>query len=326
MTISRFLTHRVLLAACSLCVATATLPAQFSGPALSAQHGVNFADQVTTDPAILFPADRDIVLQPGDSVRISIYGVSDYATPDRVASDGSVRLPLVGTVQVQGLPRHQAEALIARQLAEAGMFNNPQVVVDVLETPTQTATVIGEVHGVVPVLGRRRLFDVLAVAGGLTPVTSHTITIHRPGVLQAIVVDLGTDAAHSEMSNVPIFAGDTIETARVGSVFMLGAFRTQQAIPLGGNTPLTLMQAMTIVGGLPWDAKADEMRIIRTAGTHRTAIPVDVKKVIAGKAPDPVLQTDDIVLLPTNNLRAVLRNGSVNTAVGIAVAARALYY
>ena len=294
--------------------------AQFSGPALTGKDGVNVPTALTTDPAVLFPPDRDIILQPGDGVRVSLYGFPDYVIPDRVASDGTITLPLAGSVNVQGISRHDAEALIAQRLQDAQMFNHPQVVIDVLETPTQSVTLIGEAHGVIPVLGRKKLYDVIVAAGGFPPTASHIVTIHRPGVINPIVIDLGTDVAQSQLANIPVFAGDTIETSRVGSVYMLGAFRTQTVIPLGGNTPLSLMQAMTAAGGIPFEGKTSDMKIVRTIGTRRSVVNVDLKKIMAGKAPDPVLQSDDIVLLPTSFIRAALRSGAVSSVVGIALA------
>ena len=58
------------------------------------------------------------------------------------------------------------------------------------------------------------------------------MTIHRPGVEQPIIVDLGTDPMKSEESNIPIFAGDTIIVSRAGVVYVLGAFKNSGSIPL----------------------------------------------------------------------------------------------
>jgi polysaccharide biosynthesis/export protein len=147
---------------------------------------------------------------------------------------------------------------------------------------------------------------------------SHTITINRPGVAQPIIVDLGTNPATSALSNVPIFARDTIVVARVGVVYLLGAFRTQGPIPLQQNSPLTLMQAAAIGGGPGWEGKADDLRIIRTVGLERKVVTVDIKKIFNGKAPDPVLQTDDIVFLPTSAMKAAIKGGGIATVLGIA--------
>jgi polysaccharide biosynthesis/export protein len=197
------------------------------------------------------------------------------------------------------------------------MYHDPQVTIQITESPNQIVTVTGEVHGVVPVEGQKRLFDVLSTAGGLPLTASHVVTIDRPGIPQPIVIDLGTDPAKSASANVPVFPGDTIIVPRVGVVYLLGAFKNEGAIPIQQNSPLTLMQVASLGGGTGYQAKLGDLRIIRTEGLNRKVVHVDVKKVMDGKAPDPVLQADDIVLLPTSAMKAAIKGGGLGTLVGI---------
>ena len=53
------------------------------------------------------------------------------------------------------------------------------------------------------------------------------------------------------------------------------------------------------------------------SGLDRQVVRVDIKKVINGKAPDPVLQAEDIVFLPTNSMKAAIKNGGIGTLLGI---------
>ncbi|WP_263409574.1 polysaccharide biosynthesis/export family protein [Terriglobus tenax] len=311
-------------AAALLTLALATTPsavAQFSGPAPGNESGVNRPLQITTDPALLFPADREPVLSPGDLLTVHIFGVTgtdDYSPVARVSLDGAIALPLAGVVHVQGLTLRQGADAIAQRLVAAGMYRNPQVTLLVTESPNQVVTVTGETHGIVPVVGKRRLLDALSVAGGLTPTSSHVITILRPGQDVPMNVDLGNDPVASTMANVPLFAGDTVIVSRTGVVYALGAFRTQSAIPLTGNTPLTVLQAITIAGGPNYEGNRADTRIIRTQGTHRVEVKVNMSRVLAGKDPDPVLQSDDILYLPTSALKAAIRAGGIATLMGIA--------
>jgi polysaccharide export outer membrane protein len=144
------------------------------------------------------------------------------------------------------------------------------------------------------------------------------ITISRPGLAEAIVVDLGNDPAQSEQANVPVFAGDTVIVARVGVVYLLGAFKTQGPFPLKQNSPLTLMQLTAMGGGPGFEGKYDDLQIIRTIGLDRKVVHIDIKKVFNGTAPDPPLQADDIVFLPTNEMKAAIKSGGISTLMGIA--------
>jgi len=311
--------------------------AQFSGPALGITTEENPPIKLTTDPAILFPAGRDVYLGNGDVFTVRIFGNIDYTPTVRVGLNGSVDLPLIGNLIVSDLTVHQAQDLIAQKLKAAGMFRDPQVSIQITDSPNQIVTVIGELHGIVPIVGgQRRLFDILAAVGsgggasglgattvivggsGLPATASHVLTINRYGMAQPIVVDLGTDPAKSALINIPIFPRDTIVVPRVGVVYVLGAFKTQGAIPLQQNSPITLMKVAALAGGPGYEGRFNDLRIIRTTGTTRQVVRVDITKVINGKVPDPVLQAEDIVFLPTNPMKAAIKSGGLSTLLGIA--------
>jgi polysaccharide export outer membrane protein len=308
--------------------------AQFSGPGLGVTTQVNPPVTITTDPAILYPANRDVYLWHDDLIAVHLYASPDYLPTVRVGLDGMIQLPLIGSVQVEGLTVHQAQDLIAKKMISAGMYRDPQVTIQIVESPNQTATVIGELHGIVAIIGERRLYDVLAAVGGgggfsttsttvvvggggLPATASHIITINRPGVAQPIVIDMGTDPAKSAEADIPIFPRDTIVVPRVGVVYLLGAFKTQGAIPLTQNSPMTLMKVAALTGGSGFEGKQGDLRIIRSVGTGRQVIRVDLKKIVNGQEPDPVLQPEDIVFLPTNSMKAAIKNGGIGTLLGI---------
>lgn len=301
-----------------LCLPSCPAWAQFSGPALSSNAQVNLPITPTTDPAILYPAGRDVRLMHGDLIVVHLYATADYAPSVRVGLDGSIQLPLVGVVHVEGLTLAEAERLIAKRLEEAGMYRNPQVTITITESPNQVVTLTGEMHGVLPIAGAKRLYDVLSAGGGLPATASHMITIDRPGIPNPIVVDLGNNPATSNRANVPVFPGDTIVVSNAGVVYLLGAFKVSTAVPLKQNTPLTLMQAAALGGGPGYEASLSDLKIIRTEGNQRTVVKVNIKKVMEGKSPDPVLQSDDILFLPTNTMKAAIKSGGVGTLIGLA--------
>lgn len=292
--------------------------AQFSGPALGVSPQQNQAQTPTTDTAILAPAVRDPQILPGDLMVVHIFGTPDFASPVRVSVDGTIQLPLIGVVPVAGLTINRAETVIAERLVSAGMYLNPQVTVQVTESVSQFATVSGELHAIVPLAGNRRLLDVIAAAGSLPATASHVITILREGQDKPIIVDLGTDPAQSAKADIQILPGDKILISRVGVVYILGAFKTQGAIPLQQNSPLTLMQATALSGGAGYEGRVDDLRLVRTTGLSRSVVTLNIRRVLNGLDPDPVLQADDIVFLPTSALRAAIKGGGLNTITSLA--------
>lgn len=318
MRIARFAGRmREVLAACAVVLSTVAIEGQFTGPALSPSPETNRVPLPTTDLTILSQRGIDPLIAPGDLVSVKVFGTSDFASPVRVSVDGNLQLPLIGLVPVGGLTLIRTEDLIAARLSAAGMYVNPQVTVQVSESVSQFATVAGELHAIVPINGSRRLLDVLAVAGSLPTSASHVITILRQGQEKPIVVDLGTNPAASARADIEILPGDKVLISRVGVIYVLGAFKNQGAIPLQQTSPLTLMQATTLAGGVGYEGKFKDLRIIRTTGLTRDVVTVDIQAIVNGKAPDPILQADDIVFLPSSALKAAIKSGGIGTALGV---------
>jgi polysaccharide export outer membrane protein len=255
---------------------------------------------------------------PGDLVTVHIFGSLDYSPVVRVSLDETIQLPLIGIVSVKGLTVQQAETLIATKLRTSGMYVDPQVSIQVTESTNGVITVAGEAHAVIPASSERRLLEVLSAAGGMPATASHTLTIDRPGVEKPIVVDLGNDPMHSREVNVPLYPGDTVILSRVGVVYMLGEFKTPGVIPIQQNSPLTLLQATSVAGGTLYAGKFQDLRIIRTVDSKRTFVQVDVRRVMLGKDPDPILQADDIVFLPTSALKSAVVSGGLNLLISVA--------
>jgi len=293
--------------------------AQFSGQTVNPNTPVNIPQTPTIDPAILYPERPPLVLDQGDLLNVHIYGSNDYAPIVRVAADGTVQLPLIGILAVRDLSVEEAEARIAKALVDGGMYKNPQVNIQVTETPNHVINVLGEVKNpaLVPVAAARRLLDALNVAGGMDPVASHTITILRPSTPEPIVVDLGSDPVHSAAANIPVFSGDTIIVSRVGSYYVLGAVKAQGVFSLQQNSPTTLFDALAQANGASYEAKQGQVRIIRTVGNTRKEVRVDIARIVNGKDPDPILASDDIVYIPSSELKAAIKAGGIGTMLGV---------
>lgn len=299
------------------CLAGKPAQAQFNGPPTTIiPMDLNAPAIVTTDPTILFPQVSNSPLRPGDTVTIKVYGSDEYIPSVRIDRDGYVRLPFIGMLHMGGLSIVQAESIIAEQLEAKGMFVDPQITMQVTDGPGQFINVMGETHGTVPALGNRKLLDVLAASGGIPITTSHIVTIDRPGLDQPIIVDLGNDPTHSAMSNIPMFGGDLVITSRVGVVYVMGAFKNTGVVPMNTYGPLTLTQLTALSGGTTFSAKNGDLHIVRTVGNRRTVTTLDIKKVMNGKVPDPVLEPNDLVYLPNSALKSFFFDGTLNSLIG----------
>jgi polysaccharide export outer membrane protein len=265
---------------------------------------------------MLYPGE-DFKLGSGDLIAVRVFQEPDYQATVRVDLEGNVLLPFIGSVNVRGLTVRAAQALIADRLRTGQFYKDPEVTVQVIDTVNGSVIVTGEVRGTVPVATGRSLREVLLIAGGLPANASHTVKIVRPGLAEPIVVNLGTDLASSTAADIPVLPHDIIQITRASVVYVLGAFARQGAVPLDQSSPLTLLQLAALSGGINFEGQYNDLRLIRTVGSERKLVEVDLKKVREGKAPDPVLQPNDIVFLPTNSMKALLKGLGTGGVIGL---------
>jgi polysaccharide export outer membrane protein len=124
---------------------------------------------------------------PGDLVQITIVSGSGEERvapiPARVAQDGTVMVPLIGSVPVGGVEPVAAEQRIAAAAIERGIYRQPYVTLTVTEPAVNRVTVLGAVGkpGVVELpRGSCDLASAIAAAGGLAKNASTRIEIlHR---------------------------------------------------------------------------------------------------------------------------------------------------
>src|SRR5262249_20237737 len=123
-----------------------------------------------------------LAIDGGDLLKVSVFGAPESDQEVRVDPEGNVTLNFIGKIHLAGLTTTEAQAVIAKKLSDGGFFNNPQVTVFAKEYATQGVSVLGEVQkpGVYPLLGSRRLFDVLSMAGGTTQKAGQIVSVtHR---------------------------------------------------------------------------------------------------------------------------------------------------
>jgi polysaccharide export outer membrane protein len=238
----------------------------------------------------------------------------------KVSASGEVSLPYLGSVKLAGLTPAEAATKLENALKQGGFLVDPQVSVQLVDSPTRAITVIGEVMkpAPIPAYGHLRLLDAISACGGLTPLASHSVTIRRIGNPDPISVELGTDARAANASDIPLQPGDTVIVSKVGSVFVLGYVKTPSAIPLSNNAPITVLRALAMAGGVNYGAGLSKARIIRTtADNQQIEIRLDIGKIMFGKQQDVVLLSNDILLVPANAFKAGMAAGGAGVAASL---------
>jgi polysaccharide export outer membrane protein len=211
---------------------------------------------------------------------------------------------------------------VAQKLIDGQMILSPDVLISVSDSMVDIIGVMGEVNApkAIPAFAPMSLLDALSAAGGLKPDASHSISILRKGVDQPLLVVLNSNPANAIDQNIPLYPGDRVIVPRIGVVYVVGAVLHSGAYPINPDTPTTVSQAVALAGNTGFQAETADTRIIRTTGATRREIRVNLAKVVAGKAPDPILQSDDIVMVPTNLIKAAIKGGGVGIAIGLVYA------
>ncbi len=165
-------------------------------------------------------AQGNYLLAPNDLVAVTVFQEDDLATKSRVGNDGTISVPLIGTVKVGGKSVDEAAQIIRSRLAK-GYLVNPQVNVGVEEFAKRLVTVLGEVQKggtfEFPNQGPLDLLQAIGLAGGYSKVANPgKIVVKRrvDGKETVLLVNGKALAAKAGAERFEVFPGDTITVAQ----------------------------------------------------------------------------------------------------------------
>jgi len=190
----------------------------------------------------------------GDVLKISVYQNPDLSLEARVSDTGLLSFPLIGSVRVGGLTTVQAERAIADGLRNGSFVRQPQVNVLVVQVRGNQASVLGQVNrpGRFPLeVAELRLTDLLAMAGGTSPVGSDTVTVVgiRNGQAFRREVDLpALFRSDKRDDDVSIADGDVVYVDRAPMIYIYGEVQRPGTLRL--ERGMSVLQALAAGGGL----------------------------------------------------------------------------
>lgn len=126
---------------------------------------------------------ENTVINRDDMIMVRVFQEDDLTTTARVAADGTVVMPLIGSVRVAGKTLSQASAVIRSALLQ-GYLVNPQVTISVEDFAKRRFTILGEVARPgaydFPDQGTLDLLTAVGLAGGYSRLANESkITIKR---------------------------------------------------------------------------------------------------------------------------------------------------
>lgn len=179
-----FAISSLLLVALTLPLAGLAQTAGSEAPASAPPSGA--ATSLTSVPGSTAPvtaASPQYVLRVGDVVQVKVYQEEDMTSTSRIGSDGTISMPLLGSVKVVSNTVDAASAIV-RELLAKDYLVNPQVSLNVTEFAKRRFTVLGQVQRPgtfdMPTDEPISLLQAIAMAGGYTRIGNPSrITVQR---------------------------------------------------------------------------------------------------------------------------------------------------
>jgi polysaccharide export outer membrane protein len=232
-----------------------------------------------------------IKLGVGDAVDIRVYGRPELNTTTYVSDDGSIAVPLAGTVQVTGLSPAAASQRVAAALREGQFLVNPQVTIILSQYRSQQVSVLGEVKTPtrLPIESRISVLDLLAQAGGVTESGADVIYLIRAdknGHVTRYPIDLkGLTDNRDSLPTLILRGGDVVYVPRASQFYIYGEVRSPNMYRL--EPGMTVLQAISRGGGVTERGSDSRIEIKRRMpdGTYTTIHPT----------PTDNLQANDVV-------------------------------
>jgi polysaccharide biosynthesis/export protein len=183
-------------------------------------------------------------------------GSRSVTIPEQIVSrDGAISVPFAGRVQVAGRLPSEVQRTIEERLAEKAI--EPQVIVTLTKSLSNSATVTGEVVGGARVplsLKGDRLLDLIAAVGGArSPVYETFVRLSRDGITATIPMEA---LVSNPAENIYAQPGDVLTLVRLPQSFTaFGATGANAQIQFTSER-MTLVEALAKAGGLQ-DQRSD---------------------------------------------------------------------
>lgn len=268
------------------------------------------------------------VIQTEDVIQVVVVNHPEFSLDNVVVqNNGTVPLPIVGSIKVDGKTPAQAAATIAAKLKT--QLKQPRVTIIIRQSRPRRIFVLGAV-------GRPGTFDLprnagaaeaLALAGGGTARAALSrATIKRTNGT-VVPIDLLKAGSQPE-NNVPLQPGDVLVVPESQARFTIrGAVAKPGAVDLADGATISVSDAVAQAGGVLPRAALSRAQITRADGTQT---PVDLYKALILGQPDAnlTLNSGDALTVPIGAgvtiLGAVQKPGVLNMEAGTISLAEAL--
>lgn len=202
------------------------------------------------------------ILGPDDTVQVVVYGQTEFNIATRIKSDGTIVMPLIGTIKASGLTNIALAKQIGDQLDKSGLLKAPIVNVEVVNYISRTANVAGRVTtpGIIALDRPYRALEALLKSGWVRDAGASYVYLRRPGQPETrLEIE---DLVRGGPDKDPILrAGDTLFVPDADLIFLSGQVGRPGAMPMLPN--MTIRQAIANAGGVTATGSSNKVGLIR---------------------------------------------------------------
>ena len=242
--------------------------------------------------------DKDYIIGPEDILEIQVWGNKDLNQVVFVRPDGRTSLPLVGEIGVSGQSVQQLQDHLTNVYEKT--VKGAVVTVMVKEIKSRPVFFIGGFGkpGVMQLTRELTLLQAISVVGGVVPNADAEKGFLLRGD-KRIPIDFNRLVQRGDLSQNPkLEPGDSIVVPLADAVYVNGEVKALGAVKY--TQDLTILKALTQVGGLTPLASAGRVDVLRGNAEKKERIRVDVDKMMRSpdENPDIRLQPNDIIFVP----------------------------
>ncbi len=238
----------------------------------------------TAAPALAQGSEPGYVLGVDDVIQVIVYGQADVGITSRIKADGTVVMPLIGTVKAAGQTNLALARNIREQLVRGGYLKDPIVNVEINAYVSKAVNVAGRVGqpGIYPLDRPYRALEVLLKAGWVQATGADYVYLRRPGAAEQRLDVEGL--VRGDTTKDPLLQpGDTLFVPEADAFFITGQVNKPGQLPILPG--MTIRQALALAGGVTALGSANKVGLVRG-----NAKEVDAE-------PSQIVQKNDVIIV-----------------------------
>ncbi len=286
----------------------------------------------------------DFVLGAGDTLALEVSDMPEVSTKAvKISSDGTLELPMAGSMHAAGLTVTQLRAELVHRLSK--YVNDPAITINVVNNGSQFVSVIGEINspGLRLLDGPRDLIQIISAAGGTKADAGPQVIVTREasrgtlptadgirpvasGTSTRLTLPLNAlTSGDSPGSNILLLPGDVVSIPKEQLIYVVGDVHRAGGFPMSSRESISVLQAMSLAEGANPNASLKKAKILRPTADSKSVpaeVPINLDAILGGKAADQPLFANDVLFIPKNTAKSGGKRAAeimLQVATGVAI-------